>query len=224
MAAKAHKRRRSSGRPRKNFWGTGMLANKPRKHHRRRSAANNPHRRRKTYRHNKVTRYTRRRTYRRNPDGATKSFMGISLPPMDAVLFTGAGFIVPPIISSMVMGYIPAAWQTSAATKWVVNIASVVGPSMLVKKFVNPRAGNLMLIGGGVWLAMEAIKTFAPGIIPGLGYQPFLGKYTRTPGMGEYNMRRLGAAPDPNNSMRNYQQLTPILQNTPSRLSPQSRF
>jgi len=96
---------------------------------------------------------------------------------------------------------------------------------MLVKKFVSQRAGNLMLLGGVVSLAIDAVRQFAPGVIPGLSGQPFLGKYyenNRTrPGMGMYldrgGQRRALAGPGGG-------QMAQIFQGVPERLQASNRF
>ncbi len=212
-------------RARRNYAASGLIAN--------------PRRRRRTYRKRrrysaamrKVTgrRYgynpkrRRRRHYRRNP--GLGSVLGVSLPPLDAILFTGAGIVIPPVMTSFLMSYLPADWRTSKAAYYGVKIASVVIPSMLVKKFISPRAGNLMLIGGAASFAIDLVREFAPGLLPGgVSGQPFLGFYERmptrgtmqvTPGMGRYSSIPVRSAP----VMR-----TPMLSQTPDRLSPDSRF
>jgi len=175
------------------------------------AAARNPRRRR--------ARISRRR-YRRNP-----SLGGFTLPPMDAVLYTAAGFIVPPMVQSFVMRFIPAAYQANQGVQWAVKAASAIVPPMLVKKFVSQRAGNLMLLGGVVSLAIDAVRTFAPGVIPGLSGQPFLGRYynmNNQPGMGKYidrgGQRRALAGPGGGG------QMAQIFQGVPERLQASNRF
>ncbi len=210
-------------RARRNYAASGLIANPRRKrrtYRRRRRVSLNPlRRRRRSYRRNP----RRRRHYRRNP--GLGSVMGISLPPLDAILFTGAGIVIPPVMTSFLMGYLPVDWRTSKAAYYGVKIASVVIPSMLVKKFVSQRAGNLMLIGGAASFAIDLVREFAPGLLPGgVSGQPFLGFYERmpargtmqvTPGMGRYSSIPVRSAP----VMR-----TPMLSQTPDRLSPDSRF
>lgn len=137
--------------------------------------------------------------------------MGVQLPPVDSVLFVGAGFVVPPIITGMVMGFVPDTYKTNKAVIWIVKGASALLPSMLVRQFVSRRAGNLMLIGGAVSFGLDLIRTFAPGVIPGLGYQPMLGAFTR-PGQAL-------PSPGPRGGM-----LPALVGTTPTRLSPDTRF
>jgi len=147
--------------------------------------------------------------------------MGFQLPPMDAVLFTGAGLIVPPIMTSLLMGYLPAEWKASRLTYYGVKAASVLVPSMLVRKFVSQRAGNFMLIGGAASFAIDLVREFMPNLLPAatMGAQPFLGFYERFPrslnGMGRYSSIPVRAA--------NVQR-SPIISGTPERLSPGARF
>jgi len=108
---------------------------------------------------------------------------GIALPPMDAVISTAAGLITPTIVSGWLLNVVPVEWKTNTdgtpnnLTLFAVKAASVLLPSMVVRQFVNQRAGNIMLVAGAAWFVMEAVRTFAPGVIPGLGYQPLLGAY-----------------------------------------------
>ncbi|WP_460992148.1 hypothetical protein, partial [Staphylococcus aureus] len=77
-----------------------------------------------------------------------------------------------------------------------VKVASVLIPSMIVRKFVSRRAGNLMLVGGAASFAIDLVREFAPNLLPGssgVGAQPFLGFYERMPtripagnGLGRY--------------------------------------
>lgn len=207
----AKKRRGGTRRRRakRNFASAGMLANRRRRRvHRRRRALGNPRRRRSTIRH-----YSRRRA-RRNPQ-----LFGFQLPALTDVVFTGAGFIVPPMVTSYVMKWIPDEYKTNQAVVWGVKAASVLVPSLAVRKFVSQRAGNLMLLGGAVSFTIDLIKTFAPGVIPGLGAQPFLGVYNNMPNartLGKYNPRGGGNGGGGG--------LPAMIQNTPTRLMPTERY
>jgi hypothetical protein len=146
--------------------------------------------------------------------------MGISLPSIQDVLFTGAGIVIPPVMTSFLLGYLPADWRTSKAAYYGVKAASVLIPSMIVKKFVSRRAGNLMLIGGAASFAIDLVREFAPSLLPGggVGAQPFLGFYERMPrqvGMGRYSSMPVRSVPV---------QRTPLLSMTPERLSPGARY
>ena len=156
-------------------------------------------------------RHVGRRRARRNPQ-----LLGFQLPALTDVVFTGAGFIVPPMLTSYVMKWIPDEYKTNQAVVWLVKGASVLVPSLAVRKFVSQRAGNLMLLGGAVSFAIDLVKTFAPGVIPGLGAQPFLGYYNNMPqtrGLGKYAGRGGGG-----------QGLPPMISSTPTRLMPTERY
>lgn len=215
---RAGKRRRA----RRNYYGAGLVAaNRPSRNRRRRSPRANTSHRRRSYRRNMYPPFyaaanpRRRRRgnkrYRRNPAGSTRLF-GFSMPPLDAVAYTGVGVIVPPILTGYVMPMLPANWQTDGV-RWIVRIASVLVPPFLLGGFLGTRARNFMLIGGGAGLALDLIRTFAPGVIPGLGAQPLLGAYFTRPnngGMLPYGRPRQGQPP--------------IIASVPERLSPASRF
>lgn len=212
------RRRRAAKR---NYTSTGMLLNPKRRRRRASGRRNvmvtNPRRRRS------IGRARRVRRYRRNPGllgGRSMSLMGFSLPPLDAVAFVGAGLIVPPLVTSYIMTMLPADWKTSKAAYYGVKAVSVLVPAMLLKQFVSPRAGNLMLLGGAASFVIDLIKDFAPGVIPGLGVQPFLGYY---PSMG-IPSRQLGTYPGRGGAQRLPGLLSPMIASTPDRLNPAGRF
>ncbi len=216
----ARRRRRAK----RNYATAGVIAN-PRRRRRSRARRYSPAMRRLTGR-KYGTNPRRRRHYRRNPGiNAGMTIMGVKLPPIDAVLFTGAGFIVPPIVSGLIMGYLPDTWKTSKMTYYGVKVASVIVPSMLVRKFVSPRAGNLMLLGGAVSFALDMLREFAPGLMPlpavaGMGFQPFLGQYQRAPYSRKLG-RYYGGGADMGGQGGQFSNLTSA---TPERLQPQGRF
>lgn len=207
-------------RARRNYAASGLIANPRRRRRRKNMAAF----RRAPRRHGLIGRPRRRRVrhnraYRRNP-----GLMGIQLPALQDVLFTGAGIVIPPVMTSMLLNYLPADWRTSKAAYYGVKAASVLIPSMLVRKFVSRRAGNLMLIGGAASFAIDLVREFAPSLLPGgsVGAQPFLGGgvgfYERMPrqvGMGRYSSVPVRSVPV---------QRTPLLSMTPERLSPGARY
>jgi hypothetical protein len=139
---------------------------------------------------------------------------------MDAVLFVGAGLVVPPIMAGYIMGMLPVEWRSSKATYYGVKAASVLIPSMLVRQFVSRRAGNFMLIGGAASFAIDLVREFMPALIPAapMAGQPFLGyyeRYNRNGALGRYSSIPVRS--------RTVQQ-TPLLSATPERLSPNARF
>lgn len=176
-------------------------------------------RRRRSYtarrvRHNVYMPLNRRR--RRSGGRRVRSnpqVFGLSLPPLDAVLWVGAGAVLPPIVSNYAMRYIPETWKASPAAMWAVKAASVVVPSLLVRKFVSRRAGNLMLIGGATYFVLDFVKSTWPGLVPGLGHQPMLGAY-----YSQVNAGRVSRFPQRSNG------LPPMLSNAPERLNPANRF
>ena len=206
-------------RARRNYYSAGMLANRPKRRRRTRRARSNVYmpmvnsrRRRRRSRSN-----PRRRSFRRNP-----SLMGFTLPPMDAVLFTAAGFIGPNLVSNQILAVIPASWKTNTdgtpnqLTIWATKVAAVAIPAYALRRFVNPRAGTLFLIGAAAGLALDAIKTFAPSLattlhLNGVGSQPLLGSYFTRPQGALANFPRQARVPA-------------MIGDSPDRLNPQGRF
>jgi hypothetical protein len=159
--------------------------------------------------------------------------MGFTLPPTVDIVGVTAGLIVSPMVANYVFNNFVA--STSMGTsKWAylgVEAISVVVPAMVVRKFVNARVGNMMLLGGAVRFVLDVVQTLAPTLIPsaamptglsGTG-QPFLGMYEAMPqrrtlsGMGKYYQRSA-----PNQLMRSSG--SSMIQGVPDRLDPTYRF
>jgi hypothetical protein len=122
------------------------------------------------------------------------------------------GYALPAIIESYVMPYLPTVLTGNTAGRWIVRVGIVSGAAMLAKRFIGPRIGNAILIGGGAYLVIQALKEFAPGLLPaGVGAQPLLGyyndPYALPSGMGAYSGTDTFA-----------------LQAVPDRLDPQNRY
>lgn len=213
--ARRSSRRSYRRRARRNWMSPGVInpRRRRRSYHRRRTRSrsmSNPRRRRRSYtrrrRHymsNPRRRRSYRRRYRRNPP----SFFGLQLPPIGTAIAVAGGFALPAIIEGYVLPYLPDVLTSSTAGRWAVRVGIVAASGMLAKRFVNPRIGNAILIGGGAWLVIQALKEFAPGMIPGLGSQPMLGYYNYGGGMGGYS---------DGGGMS--------LQTAPERLDPSTRF
>ena len=211
-----HRRRRSSmhnrrrRRARRNFISPGMVAmNRPRRN--RRSS-----RRRRGFLMNR----RHRRHARRNP-----SLMGFSLPPMMDVAAISAGMIGTPMLANYIFNNFVAG-TSMGTSKWAyigTEAVSVAALGFGIKRFVNVRAGNLVLLGGAARVAMDLITMLAPTLLPstamptGLSGQPFLGMYERMPqrrALGRYYSR--GQAENSSGSR--------MIQGTPDRLDPSARF
>jgi hypothetical protein len=216
----AHRRKARAAK--RNYYSAGALAN-PRKRRTRRKA---------TVKHIVNRRVTRRKTrrarsYRHNPPTARSvNLFGFQLPPLEAVAAVGAGFVAAPVVTSFVSGYIPDSIKANPVGQWALKIAGALGPGFAVRKFVSRSFGNNMLIGGGAALVLDAVRTFAPGMIPGLGYQPMLGAYYR-PGQANRGLRGYTTSPNtgqPFQASAGSLQMSKILMGTPDRLQPTGRF
>lgn len=215
--ARRKRSRRSYRRARRNWMSPGVINPRKRRYsRRRRRTMHNPRRaRRRSYRRRHYARSNppRRRSYsrrryrraRRNPP----SFMGLQLPPIGTAIAVAGGFALPAILEGYILPYLPDVLTGNTAGRWAVRVGIVAGAGMLAKKFVNPRIGNAILIGGGAWLVIQALKEFAPGLTPGLGAQPLLGYYNTGAGMGAY-------ADADGSGMALY--------NVPDRLNPATRY
>jgi hypothetical protein len=158
--------------------------------------------------------------------------MGFTLPPTVDIVGVSAGLIVSPMVANYIFNNFVAG-TSMGTSKWAylgVEAISVVVPAMVVRKFVSPRIGNMMLLGGAVRFVLDVVQTLAPTLIPsaampaGLSGQPFLGFYEHMParrtlsGMGDMGKYYRRSAPN------QLMQSSSMIQGTPSRLDPNYRF
>ncbi len=118
----------------------------------------NPVRRRR-----RTTRVTRRRRHskaRRNP-----SIMGLTLPSLNSVLFTGAGFIAPPMLEGFLYQFLPAEVSGNVLGRYAIRIGSVVALSMLTKQVIGSAEAKNVALGGVTYIAMTAISEFMPDMV-----------------------------------------------------------
>jgi hypothetical protein len=161
----------------------------------------------------------RRRRFHSNPfsgGGEIRLPFGLALPPLSDVAFAGAGLVVPPMISTRIQAMLPASITQAAPTvvPWVVDLASVVVPGMLLKRFVSQRAGNAFLIGGAATMVLKAIKVFAPSTAASFGLSGYM---SGQPGLGRYFTPTAVSQPQT-------RPLPAIIGTVPDRLMPSMRF
>lgn len=140
------RRRRVARRRKANPWPMAGLVANPRRRRRR-----NPHLKRRSRRHH----------YSRNP-----KILGIDLPVQD-VVFAGVGFIAPATVEGLLASYIPSSLTGSNLGQYAIKIASVLGISFAIRKFVGVRQGNMALIGGGVYVLSVAAAQYMPSLLSG---------------------------------------------------------
>lgn len=149
----ASKRRRVNPKRRRkaNPWPVaGMVVANPRKRR-------NPRRRK-----NAVVHHRRRHHYSRNP-----KIMGFELPPINKVLFAGAGFLAAPMVEGLIFDYLPASVSsiaTSSLGKYALRIGTILALSFGVRKFIGREEGNMVAIGGGVYVVSTAAMEFLPNV------------------------------------------------------------
>ena len=171
----------------------------------------------------------RRHRARRNPFGGKSiSIMGIQLPPITDIAAVGAGLIGTPILTNYIFNNFVAG-TSMGTSKWAylgTEAVAVLAPAYVVRRFVNVRVGNMLLLGGAARLVLDLVQTLAPTLIPstamptglsgGMGSQPFLGVYEK---MGQ-PQRRLGQY----YSRGANQNASRMIQGVPDRLDPSGRF
>jgi len=163
-------------RSRRNAWpmaGTVAAVNRPRKAHRRGHKRSN---RRK------------RGGYRRNP-----ALLGISLPPLQSVLYVGVGFVGVPMVEGFLSRFLPISLTGSTIGKYATRIAAVLGLGFITKMVLGSSEAKMVAIGGGAYVLTTAVTEFAPGLIPATSAP--LQAYRRST-LGAYKsptVRQLGA-------------------------------
>jgi hypothetical protein len=103
--------------------------------------------------------------------------LGIELPPLNKVLFAGVGFVAPPMIEGFLAGFIPAEITSSTIGKYAVRVASVLALAFGVRRFIGREEGNMVAIGGGVYVLSTAAMEFLPNIFSGGTPAPALKMY-----------------------------------------------
>lgn len=205
-----NRRRVRRNRARRNYASAGMVAMNPRRR----------------YRRNRVHRHH----YRRNRARRNPSFMGFTLPPTMDLVMVGSGLILTPMVANYVFNSFVAG-TSMGTSKWAylaTEAASAAAIGFAVKKFVGSQQGNMILLGAGARVLIDAITILAPTLLPSTAMptglsgsgtigQPFLGYYNRLSqprrALGYYN--RSGVPMSRQGSM---------IQNIPARLDPSFRY
>lgn len=100
---------------------------------------------------------THRRRGRRNP-----AILGVELPPLNQVLYAGAGFIATPMVEGYVNKWLPVEITSNVLGRYAVKIASVIGLSFLAKKAIGVSEARMVAIGGGAYVLTSAVNEFLP--------------------------------------------------------------
>jgi len=137
-----------------------------------------------------------KKRYRRNP-----AVFGLQLPALQTVAYVGIGFVGTPVLEGFLSSFMPTTFATSTLGKYVIRIGSLLGLSWAGRAVMGKTQGNMIAIGGGVYLVTSLIKDFMPGVIPGLSqYVPGIAAYqTRLSAyqtrLSAYDKRMLGQMP-----------------------------
>src|SRR5262249_6875524 len=130
--------RKSNRRRRRNPMA---MVNRRRRHHHRRSYRR--HRRNSPW--GLLTNRRRRRNPRRSSGG--RSFFG--LPPLQSVLFVGAGFVAVPAFETFLNTWLPTSITSTTLGKYAVRIGLVLGITALGRALMGKDRAKLVAIGGG---------------------------------------------------------------------------
>lgn len=131
----------------------------------------NPRRRKRSHSRRNPRRRMRSRA-RRNPGFRLPAIAGFA--PLNKILFAGVGFVAPPMIEGFLAGFLPESITSNKWGKLAIRALSVFGLTYAVRRFVGREEGNMVAIGGGVFVAASLVNELSPGTIP----WPQLGMYT----------------------------------------------
>lgn len=159
--------------------------------HRRRRRKVNAHRRRHYRRHNPV-RVHRRRHYtvrRRHHNRGRRRNPGLG---GDATVV--AGIISGAAVTRLLVGFVPATWNTGIPGYIVAGIAAVLQGQVVAKAFKKPAFGKYMTWGGLTYLGLKIINDFMPtlGAYTGFGVSG-LGLTARTDGFFNPQVYQFGS-------------------------------
>jgi len=108
--------------------------------------------------HVRARRISRRRG-RRNP-----AILGVELPPLNQVLYAGAGFIATPMVEGFINRYLPVSVTSNPIGRYAVKIVSVIGLSFLAKKAIGVSEARMVAVGGGAYVLTSAVNEFMPSL------------------------------------------------------------
>ncbi len=99
----------------------------------------------------------RRRSGRRNP-----AILGVEMPPLNQILYAGAGFIATPMVEGYINRWLPVEITSNTLGRYAVKIASVIGLSFLAKKAIGVSEARMVAVGGSAYVLTSAVNEFLP--------------------------------------------------------------
>jgi hypothetical protein len=145
----------------------------------------NPRKKRKYYSRAKaaVGRYkTRRRAAR---VGKSTNILGINLPPLETILFTGGGLVGVPMVEGFASQFLPVDLTSSVVGRYALKVGSVLGLTWLTKTLLGDNEAKAVGAGGGAYVLVSALREFAPGMFGMSAYSP-MGAYVGGRGLNAY--------------------------------------
>jgi hypothetical protein len=141
-------------RRKSNPWPVaGMVSANPR--HRRSRKAHNPKRR------------------KRNPSEApSMSLMGVSVPSVNTLLYTGGGFIAPPFIENAVRPLVSGFLPGGTAGRYILKTGAVILTSVGARFFGGRSAGKQAALGGAIYILASVWTDFVAPYFSGASLAP----------------------------------------------------
>jgi len=146
------RRKRAKRNP---FLGGGLMINPRRQKNRKRRTYHMTKNRRGVYTHNPKRR--RRHHARRNP-----AFLGVTLPPVNMILWGAGGFVGTPMVESYINRFMPAEVTSNVLGRYAIKIGTVLGLTYLVKHVLSMKEAFPVALGGSLYVVTSAINEFVP--------------------------------------------------------------
>lgn len=131
----------------------------------------NPHRKRRKSSHRRSNPKRRISHYKRNA-----SILGVSLPPIQTVLYVGVGYIGTPMVEGFLNKFVPTAITGNTLGRYAVKIASAIGLSAVTRMVLGSSEARLVAVGGGVYVLTSAAAEFMPTTFGLKAYRPSTGQ------------------------------------------------
>jgi hypothetical protein len=148
----------------------------------------------------------KRRHYRRNP----MELFGMTLPPVQSIMFATGGYLGTPYVEGLINSYATSLASTTMGS-FAVKLAALLGLTLVAKNVAGNEAGQMVAVGGSIYVIQCAVNNFSPGLLPTITLQGYTGAAARSrTGIGRVGKVRayIPANQQVNPRMGNYRQAT----------------
>lgn len=93
--------------------------------------------------------------------------LGVEIPGLEKVAWTGAGFLAPPMIEGALTRLVPAEWYASDLGRYAMKGGAVFAASWVARRFVGRAAGNWVTLGGMLYIGVSLLNDYVPQFMGG---------------------------------------------------------